>query len=286
MAEVAALRPTKRWGDEESEDEGLPPRQEFGPDEDGVRTIVDFSKNERGDLVKTTTRVRTVREETRLYDSVKARRNCPPFGEAKDRADNRLYTAQSKEDIPFERTNLAMKTDAERTMDEMQGKLGAINSKQAVVSNLKELLAKKRLERQLLAASGQLPLGDLPPEDGGAVAMPGEGKFVPVHLRGGKTAAMLDADLKRQRDECTIRISNLSTETDSDDLKALCAPFGSVQRAHIAQDKLTGESRGFGFVSFFTKSAAQAAIDKLHGYGYDFLVLNVDWADREKQRPR
>lgn len=67
LALSMAERIRKRWGDEDSDDEGLPPRQEFGPDEDGNRTVVEFHKNERGDVVKTTTRVRMVKEEKRIY---------------------------------------------------------------------------------------------------------------------------------------------------------------------------------------------------------------------------
>ena len=133
-------------------------------------------------------------------------------------------------------------------------------------------------------------MGELPPDEdmpsGGAGAMGKSGTFVPPHLRGGKSSAQLDMDLKKQRDECTIRVSNLSEDTDQEDLKELCRPFGTVLRAHIATDKITGESRGFGFATFATKGQAAMAIEKLHGYGYDHLVLNVDWADRDKQRPR
>jgi translation initiation factor 3 subunit G len=111
-------------------------------------------------------------------------------------------------------------------------------------------------------------------------------KYVPAHLRGGKTATQLEDILRKERDECTIRLSNLSENVDADDLKELCRPIGNVHRAHVARDKVTGESRGFGFVTFSTKQAAQMAIDKLDGFGYDHLVLSVDWADRDRQRPR
>lgn len=83
---------------------------------------------------------------------------------------------------------------------------------------------------------------ELPPEEDspGPMMGPGGTKFVPPHMRGGKSAAQLDLELKRQRDECGIRITNLSEETDVDDLKELCRPFGTVLRAHIATDKASG----------------------------------------------
>lgn len=62
-----AERLRKRWGDEDSDDEGLPPRHETAPDEDGIRTITEYHKNERGDTVKSVTRVKMVKEQTRVY---------------------------------------------------------------------------------------------------------------------------------------------------------------------------------------------------------------------------
>jgi len=62
-----AERLRKRWGDEDSDDEGLPPRQETMPDEDGIKTIIEYHKNERGETMKTVTRVKMVKEQTRVY---------------------------------------------------------------------------------------------------------------------------------------------------------------------------------------------------------------------------
>lgn len=83
------------------------------------------------------------------------RKKLPRFGEAARQDDADMFTVQSREDIPFERTNLVQKTEAEKQVDDIQQKLNMVTSKKEVVSNLKELLAKKRLERQLMAASGE-----------------------------------------------------------------------------------------------------------------------------------
>lgn len=55
-----------------------------------------------------------------------------------------------------------------------------------VVTNLKDMLAKKRLERQLLAAKGLIQLEKPPEEDGpssGGKGMGGKSGYVPPHLR-------------------------------------------------------------------------------------------------------
>ena len=47
--------------------------------------------------------------------------------------------------------------------------------------------------------------------------------------------------------------------------------------------KTTIESRGFAFVSFFDRAGAQLAMEKLQGYGYDHLILKIDWAEHSKR---
>lgn len=65
----------------------------------------------------------------------------------------------------------------------------------------------------------------------------------------------------------------------------LFSPFGPVSRVYIAVDRETGESRGFGFVNFVYRADGQHAIDKLDGYGYDSLILRVEWAAPRSERP-
>lgn len=59
-------------------------------------------------------------------------------------------------------------------------------------------------------------------------------------------------------------------------------PFGGVQRIFVAKDKETFRSKGFAFVSFYTRRDAQAAKDALDGKGWDYLILSVDWAEDKK----
>ena len=77
----------------------------------------------------------------------------------------------------------------------------------------------------------------------------------------------------------TLRVSNLSDDTSEMDLEAMFRPYGGVQRLYLAKDKETNYSKGFAFVSFYTRRDAQAAKDGLDGKGWDYLILNVDWAE-------
>ena len=62
-----------------------------------------------------------------------------------------------------------------------------------------------------------------------------------------------------------IYIGNLSTSTNSDDLKEAFEAYGEVEDVKIIMDRYTGESRGFAFVRMPTKEEAVAAIDGLNG---------------------
>merc|ERR1712216_1041543 len=54
--------------------------------------------------------------------------------------------------------------------------------------------------------------------------------------------------------------------------------FGRIFRIYLAKDRETGESRGFAFVSFSRREDAERAMNALQGYGYDHLILKIEWA--------
>ncbi|KAG2262700.1 hypothetical protein Bca52824_069784 [Brassica carinata] len=99
--------------------------------------------------------------------------------------------------------------------------------------------------------------------------------YVPPSRRTGAS----DSDMRsRRNDENSVRVTNLSEDTREQDLMELFHPFGAVTRAYVAFDKNTNVSRGFGFVNFVSREDAQRAISTLNGYGYDNLILRVEWA--------
>ena len=68
-------------------------------------------------------------------------------------------------------------------------------------------------------------------------------------------------------------------------MQELFQPFGQISRIYIAYDRETGESRGFAFVNFVHKDDAARAVERLDGYGYDNLILRVEFAAPREQRP-
>jgi RNA recognition motif-containing protein len=61
-----------------------------------------------------------------------------------------------------------------------------------------------------------------------------------------------------------IYVGNLSYEATEDDIRQAFEAYGEVSSVAIIKDKMTGRSRGFGFVEMPDKGQAQAAIQALN----------------------
>jgi RNA recognition motif-containing protein len=78
-----------------------------------------------------------------------------------------------------------------------------------------------------------------------------------------------------------LYVGNLPFQTTSDELKDHFAQAGSVESASVVEDRMTGRSRGFGFVEMATAEEAAAAIEQLNGKDFGGRNLTVNEA-----RPR
>jgi translation initiation factor 3 subunit G len=116
---------------------------------------------------------------------------------------------------------------------------------------------------------------------GAAASAGGPGKYVTPAARAGLAGLAEGSSLKpmqRTDDLNTIRVTNISENTTEADLQDLFKPFGRISRVYLAKDKETLQSRGFAFVSFVNKDDAARAMEKLQGFGYDHLILKLEWA--------
>ena len=83
-------------------------------------------------------------------------------------------------------------------------------------------------------------------------------------------------------------VGNLSYSTTDDRLREIFARAGTVESAAVLTDKMTGRSRGFGFVEMSSDEEAQGAITQLNGMEVDGRAITVNEA-RERTpgfRPR
>ena len=75
-----------------------------------------------------------------------------------------------------------------------------------------------------------------------------------------------------------VYVGNLSFQASEEDLKELFGSFGEVTKADIVMDKMSGRSRGFGFVDMADETAARTAIEALNGKDHQGRPLTVNEA--------
>lgn len=78
-----------------------------------------------------------------------------------------------------------------------------------------------------------------------------------------------------------IYVGNLSYDAAEDDVRGAFAAFGQVTSVAVIKDRVTGRSKGFGFVEMADSAQAQAAIAGLNGKELKGRAMNINEA-----RPR
>ena len=81
-----------------------------------------------------------------------------------------------------------------------------------------------------------------------------------------------------------LYVGNLSYTVSSSDLEQMLSPHGTVQSAEVITDRVTGQSKGFGFVEMSTDEEAQAAIAALNGQQHGGRALTVNEAKPRESR--
>ncbi|XP_058753922.1 uncharacterized protein LOC131627111 [Vicia villosa] len=257
-----------RWGELE-EDDGedldyllLPARQVIGPDENGIKRVVEYRFDDDYNKVKitTTTRIRKLAN-ARLSKCAVERRSWPKFGDAVREDVGARLTMVSTEEIVLERPKSlgSSKEDAK-------------NSDPGAVLMVCRTCGKKgdHWTARCPYKSDESVVDKTPTDETKDI-------YVPPRLRS-DIDRTIDSNMRRRNDENSVRVTNLSEDTKEADLFELFRPFGDVIRVYVAIDQKTGMSRGFGFVNFRSREDAQRAINKLNGYGYDNLILRLEWA--------
>ena len=83
-----------------------------------------------------------------------------------------------------------------------------------------------------------------------------------------------------------IYVGNLPFETTDDLLQVNFTEYGEVTSARVITDRMTGRSRGFGFVEIPDGGQAQAAISGMNGTELEGRALTVNEAKPREERPR
>lgn len=84
-----------------------------------------------------------------------------------------------------------------------------------------------------------------------------------------------------------LYVGGLPYSTTEDSLKTIFSQAGTVESATIISDRMTGRSKGFGFIEMTTDEEAQAAIDMFNGKEFEGRTLTVNEArPMEARAPR
>uniref|UniRef100_A0A1B6DAN9 Eukaryotic translation initiation factor 3 subunit G n=1 Tax=Clastoptera arizonana TaxID=38151 RepID=A0A1B6DAN9_9HEMI len=264
------------WADE-VDDEGpeLPPPSTVTDGD--LKVVTEYSINKSGKKVKT---IRTYKIEKRLVSKTIARRlTLPKFGNSlNDPPGPNPATTIVGEEIFM--TFISSKEDQEKPDEDPLEKLKNMGDKGIVKCrncNGEHWTSKCQYKDTSLASL-------MKPIDQKSIPSLEEkknpNKYVPPQLRDGASNKRGDnMGYKNRGDDApAIRITNLSESTQDADLEDLVKPFGSISKLYLAKDKATGLCKGFAYIHFKNRADAAKAITTLNGYGYDHLILNVDWS--------
>lgn len=81
-------------------------------------------------------------------------------------------------------------------------------------------------------------------------------------------------------------IGNLPYTVDEMQLRQMFEVFGELLEVTVIKDRMTGRSKGFGFVTFKNKEDAEKAIKEMHEKEVDGRKMIVNVARPREERPR
>ncbi|KAJ8487281.1 hypothetical protein ONZ45_g14399 [Pleurotus djamor] len=283
------------WADDVDELEA-PNKVEDYIDEHGIRVTVEYVTNEKGKKVKITRRIKRTLQKSVVDHQVAERKKWTKFGQEKGHPDGPdRATTTVGEELVFKLSAGNKTAEPEPSASQnVKSQLKAAGAGKVVcrLCSGEHFTAKCPYKETL---SGLKPGDglddDMPPSDNAPPPAAGgastSGKYVPPSMRGAGRGAGESMRGSGSRDDLpTLRVTNVSEDTQENDLRELFGNFGRVARVYVGRDRETGAGKGFAFVSFEDRAAAQKAMEKVHGMGYDNLILSVQWSQpRPDQRP-
>lgn len=83
-----------------------------------------------------------------------------------------------------------------------------------------------------------------------------------------------------------IYVGNLAYSVTEDQLREAFGRYGAVDKVSIIMDRMTGRSKGFGFVEMRDNGEAEAAIRGLNEQPLSGRAIRVNEARPREERPR
>ncbi|XP_019869687.1 eukaryotic translation initiation factor 3 subunit G-like [Aethina tumida] len=255
------------WADEVEmyNERALPPSSVVY--ENGFKIVTEYKINEKNQKVKI---VRTYKIETRLTSkSVVKRKSWKKFGDStNDGPGPNPGTCSVGEEVFMH--FISNKEEENKPEEDSLDKLKALGVKniKCRICNEDHWTSKcpyKVAEDSKVADKKKSfggPAGDLKKS--------GAPKYIPPGIRQKHI-------LQTKNDQTTLRIGNLSMNTTNEDLEDLVKPFGPISKIYLAKCK-QNLCKGYAYVHYKYRSDATKALTRLHGHGYDHLILKVEWS--------
>lgn len=259
-------RIVKNWADDDDEDDDHHFEEE---DSNGLRERVKFTTNSKGQKIKTTTKVRVHTLRSKTPKRVEARKNLPRFGDAHIGEEN--VTLPSRDWISLEHPNEQLIEDVDDP---------------SLAKTLANFIIKQQETKLRLDMEYDDVIEDRPKDDKiwpDADQSSQQGRYVApggrITTGGSSSLAAMAATGNDQQSENTIRVSNLTKNVTDEDLLELFSHFGRVHRVSLPRDKDGNkEPRGFAYIAYVDRKDAEKAMEGLQGYGYDHLIIKLEWA--------
>ena len=83
-----------------------------------------------------------------------------------------------------------------------------------------------------------------------------------------------------------IYVGNLAFSVTDDELQQAFASFGTITSARVVMDKMSGRSKGFGFVEIENDADADTAIEKMNGQTIGGRAVRVSEAKPQEPGSR
>lgn len=91
---------------------------------------------------------------------------------------------------------------------------------------------------------------------------------------------------KKENDGGKVYVGNLPLSLDENDLREIFGSYGEILKSKIEQNKYYNNSRGFGSVTFSSKTEAKKAIEEMNGEEFQGRKLAVSFFEEKKQQSR
>ena len=83
-----------------------------------------------------------------------------------------------------------------------------------------------------------------------------------------------------------LYVGNLSFSVTDDELHQAFASYGNIASARVVMDRMSGRSKGFGFVELENDQSADEAISKMDGQTIGGRPVRVSEAKPQEDHPR